>query len=141
MQYFADEAKDEGGLPLINLPDKPVTKRRGKKTGQDGTEGKPFSEEKLSRAQDLICEAWEILDRDVRLDMARKSLSMSPYCADAYVLLAMESDFPKEALEFYQKGVRAGRLALGDNMFKKYAGHFWGYIETRPYMRALYGLA
>lgn len=141
MQYFAAEAGDDGGLPLIDLPDKPVMKRRGKRTGQDGTEVKPFSEEKLSRAQDLIYEAWEMLDRDVRLDMARKALSMSPYCADAYVLLAMESDFPREALEFYQKGVRAGRLALGDNTFKKYAGHFWGYIETRPYMRALYGLA
>lgn len=95
----------------------------------------------LSRAQDLIYEAWEMEDRDMRLDMAHKALSMSPYCADAYVLLAKESDYPREVLELYQKGVRVGRLALGDKMFEEYAGHLWGFIETRPYMRALYGLA
>ena len=39
------------------------------------------------------------------------------------------------------KGVEAGELALGPRGFKEYAGHFWGFLETRPYMRARAGLA
>ncbi len=32
-------------------------------------------------------------------------------------------------------------MALGPEGFKQYAGHFWGFLETRPYMRARAGLA
>ena len=42
---------------------------------------------------------------------------------------------------YYAKGVEAGELALGPQGFKEYAGHFWGFLETRPYMRARAGLA
>ncbi len=31
--------------------------------------------------------------------------------------------------------------AIGVRAFEEYAGHFWGVLETRPYMRALAGLA
>ena len=45
------------------------------------------------------------------------------------------------ALEYYQRGVEAGRRALGEDYFSEAAGHFWGLLETRPYMRALHGKA
>ena len=32
-------------------------------------------------------------------------------------------------------------MALGPRGFEQYAGHFWGFLETRPYMRARAGLA
>ena len=32
-------------------------------------------------------------------------------------------------------------MALGPDGFREYAGHFWGFLETRPYMRARAGLA
>ena len=41
----------------------------------------------------------------------------------------------------FQQGVKASSFALGELSFKKYSGHFWGHIETRPYMRSLAGLA
>ena len=47
----------------------------------------------------------------------------------------------QEALEFFRKGVEAGKKALGPAGFKTYAGRFWGFLETRPYMRARAGLA
>jgi tetratricopeptide (TPR) repeat protein len=100
-----------------------------------------FSAEKLGRAQELICEAWEIDSRQKRLNLARQALKISPYCTDAYVLLAEESQNPQESLEMYEKGVLAGKMALGDLFFRKNAGRFWGILETRPYMRALAGLA
>lgn len=38
-------------------------------------------------------------------------------------------------------GRAAGERALGPDPFRAYAGHFWGAVETRPYMRARLGLA
>jgi tetratricopeptide (TPR) repeat protein len=58
------------------------------------------------------------------------------------VLLAEEeADTLGRALEYYQQGVAAGERALGRAYFKENAGHFWGLMETRPYMRARQGLA
>lgn len=41
------------------------------------------------------------------------------------------------------QGVAAGRRALGEAFFKdrENLGHFWGILSTRPYMRAMEGLA
>ena len=47
----------------------------------------------------------------------------------------------EEARRYYQAGVEAGERALGPSAFEEYAGHFWGVLETRPYMRARAGLA
>ena len=46
-----------------------------------------------------------------------------------------------EARDLYTRGLKAGELALGADAFKEYTGHFWGFLETRPYMRARHGLA
>jgi tetratricopeptide (TPR) repeat protein len=42
---------------------------------------------------------------------------------------------------YYAQGVAAGERALGKERFERDAGHFWGILETRPYMRARAGLA
>jgi tetratricopeptide (TPR) repeat protein len=58
------------------------------------------------------------------------------------VLLAEESARSlAEARDLYARGVEAGELALGPRCFKQDVGHFWGLLETRPYMRARCGLA
>ena len=94
-----------------------------------------------AKAQDVMYEAWERTTSRSRIALARKALSISPLCADAYVLLAKEARSIEEARDLYAKGVEAGELALGPRGFKEYAGHFWGFLETRPYMRARAGLA
>ena len=43
-------------------------------------------------------------------------------------------------IEFLRKVVAIGEKNLGKD-FKEFAGHFWGFIETRPYMRARERLA
>lgn len=90
----------------------------------------------LGQAQELIYNAWEIADPLKRTALARKALKISPDCADAYVLLAQAARTSAKALEFYRKGVEAGARALGPQTFANDAGHFWGLLETRPYMRA-----
>jgi tetratricopeptide (TPR) repeat protein len=87
-------------------------------------------------------DAWEAPSSRRRIELARKALEISPDCTDAYVLLAQEAarSLP-EALDLYRQGVEAGERALGKKAFKEDVGHFWGILETRPYMRARAGLA
>lgn len=100
-----------------------------------------FDREKLDQAQEMIYDAWDEMSRSKRLSMARKALFLSPYCADAYNLLAEHSESSEERMELYERGVKVGRLALGESFFEENVGEFWWLTETRPYMRALAGLA
>ena len=95
----------------------------------------------LSTAQDVIYDAWEQATSTSRIALARKALAISPLCADAYNLLADEAKTPEKARDLYIRGVEAGHLALGPGGFEEFDGHFWGFLETRPYMRARHGLA
>ena len=94
-----------------------------------------------ARAQDLVYQAFDTDDPDERARLVRQALDLWPDCADAYAVLAEQAPSRKAALELYEKGVAAGERALGEEMFREQAGHFWLILETRPYMRARYGLA
>lgn len=92
-------------------------------------------------AQDIMYDAWDAGSRNERIKLAKEALSVSPDCADAYNLLAEEKARTlEESKELYQKGVEAGRRALGEKTFKEDCGNFWGYLPTRPYMRSMAGL-
>lgn len=96
----------------------------------------------LSAAQDVVYDAWETDSRPKRIALARKALKISPLCADAYVILSEETaKNPDEAIGLYRQGVAAGEKALGEAAFRDDVGHFWSFLETRPYMRARQGLA
>ena len=96
----------------------------------------------LDRAQELMYDAWEEPAPKRRAALAKQALEISPDCADAYVLLADETARTHgEAARLYEKGVAAGERALGLRTFADQAGHFWGLLETRPYMRARLGFA
>lgn len=92
------------------------------------------------RAQELIYEAWEARGRR-RRKLARQALDIWPDCADAYVVLAEMTSDASAACELFKKGVEAGKRTIGVETFKQESGHFWGILETRPYMRARLGLA
>ncbi len=106
--------------------------------------GQPFSFEKrtpVEKAQSLMYDAFEA-EGSERIRLAHEALKISPDCADAYVLLAEETaNSLQEARDFYEKGMKAGEKALGEEVFREDAGHFWGIVSTRPYMRARAGLA
>lgn len=132
---FDDEEEDEDFFFDPRASEGDMARAIGSLTGQLEDPG-------LEEAQDLIYEAFDEPDPDIRIEMAREALDISPNCADAYVLLAEEeAETLEEAAEYYQQGVEAGERALGDEYFENYAGQFWGLIETRPYMRARAGLA
>jgi tetratricopeptide (TPR) repeat protein len=93
----------------------------------------------LERAQALIYQALEASGTR-RTRLARQALAISADCADAYVLLAEATDDVHAIRGLYEQGVEAGERALGSDVFATEVGHFWGIVETRPYMRARRGL-
>ncbi|MBI3029330.1 MAG: hypothetical protein HYY64_07470 [Candidatus Rokubacteria bacterium] len=92
------------------------------------------------KAQELAYRAFEARGRR-RVQLARKALDLSADCADSYVILAERTGDLEQARDLYAQGVAAGERALGPQIFAEEAGHFWGLITTRPYMRARFGLA
>jgi len=77
----------------------------------------------------------------MRIKLAREAIGVWPDCADAFVLLAEGMPDPERRAELYRRGVEAAERTLGPARMKEDAGHFWGVLDTRPYMRARYGLA
>ena len=96
----------------------------------------------LGQAQELMYDAWDAANKRDRVALARQALEISDLCADAHVLLAEETAKNLiDARGHYEAGVLAGEKALGRQAFAEDVGHFWGILETRPYMRARAGLA
>ena len=96
----------------------------------------------LDRAQHRIYSAWEAARPATREKRAREALAVSPLCADAHVILAgLAPSGSPECLAAWEAGVAAGEAALGSGGFRDMEGEFWGWLETRPYMRARFGLA
>jgi tetratricopeptide (TPR) repeat protein len=139
LDWSEAEEDDENALPHI---DRRAMERAMALLTREVSDQTEFDDPALARAQDLMYQAWEETNPAKRIALAHDALVVSANCADAYVLLAEdEADTLNRALELYQEGVAAGERALGAKYFKRNAGHFWGLLETRPYMRARAGLA
>jgi tetratricopeptide (TPR) repeat protein len=95
----------------------------------------------LALAQEIADLAWETPQPQEQLDLARQALSVSPDCADAYVLLANQATSRDQARQLLEAGVAAGQRAMGAKTFEASTGRFWLDLRTRPYMRARLGLA
>jgi tetratricopeptide (TPR) repeat protein len=135
-----ENEKNNGNIDDLAIPDPRVMEGFLFRSLDEGNQEEPDSE--LGKAQRIIYEAWDEADPDRRIQLAHKAVEISPDCADAYVLLAEEeAESLQEARDYYLKGIKAGERILGDDFFKENTGHFWGLVETRPYMRARFGLA
>lgn len=96
----------------------------------------------LDRAQELVYDAWEAPSAKRRIALAREALSISPDCADAYLVIVDETDNIAEAHALTVEALEAGRRAIGDQMEQLVAdGAMWLALEARPYLRAIAMLA
>ncbi len=96
----------------------------------------------LDEAQELVYRASEVRSKKRAVDLARRALELSADCVDAYLLLAdLEAKTDEEETSLCRKAVETGRRVLGQKAFQEDAGHFWGLIDTRPFMRAMDRLA
>lgn len=111
--------------------------------GPSATDGLSDEEaDAKAEAQDLAFEAMEAESEAQACKLAKRALAKDPDCVDALVVLGgIESDSPRKMIEALQKAVAAGERSLGAAFIRKNKGHFWGLIDTRPYMRALEQLA
>jgi tetratricopeptide (TPR) repeat protein len=107
------------------------------RTGERG-----YDRGSIGEAQQLVYDAWEETDRQRRHALARRALTLSPLCADAWLLLSELRNLSVDARrEILTRAVCAGRLAIGERTFREDRGNFWLVLETRPYMRARHALA
>jgi tetratricopeptide (TPR) repeat protein len=127
--------------PSADLPDRMAMESAMRELAGKLLGGPPASDTPLGQAQEIVGRAFEEPDSKKRAKLARQALDLSPDCADAYILLAGQAKSGKEALGLYEQAVEAGERAIGPEAFRDHAGHFWGLLETRPYMRARAGLA
>jgi tetratricopeptide (TPR) repeat protein len=94
----------------------------------------------LEQAQQLAFDAMEAEGR-YQTHLARRALEISRDCADAWTILGNRARTSAGAAAHYREAVAAGERALGADFFAEHAGHFWGLVEARPYMRARRALA
>lgn len=100
----------------------------------------PESTTDKDRSQDLVLEAYEeTVPKGKKL--IKQALELDPDNADAYNYLASVEEDVDKALALYRQAIEAGERSLGKKFMEENKGHFWGLIETRPYMRAKAGLA
>lgn len=92
------------------------------------------------RAQARFYEALDAHGR-LRIKLAREAIAIHADCADAWVLLAEEMPDLARRTGLYGQAMAAAERTLGSKSFEEHAGHFWGVIATRPYMRARFGYA
>lgn len=94
-------------------------------------------------AQQLYYDAMEAGTADEEFELLAAALELDPRNVDA--LLAMTRHLPPmppdEEVESMRKLVAVAEERLGKKNFEEMAGKFWGFIETRPYMRARASLA
>lgn len=103
--------------------------------------------EQMSRreeSQELAWDAMEIIHEDEprAAHLCREALSIYPDCVDALTMLAeIESHWEFQYVDRLRAAVAAGRRDLGPRCFEEDRGDFWGLIETRPFMRAMFLLS
>jgi tetratricopeptide (TPR) repeat protein len=92
-------------------------------------------------AQQLVYDAWEAASDEEEESLTYSALKLDPTNVDALLQVAVYAGLDgEEEIEFLRKVVAVAEKNLGKD-FKEFAGHFWGCIETRPYMRARQRLA
>ena|GEM_PF-2239082 len=125
-----------GGLDLIKSL-VALLKAKGKDVNwNDFVNDDGFELTNEERAQDLFYEAMEARSEKRTHALIQQALELDPDNVDARLWMLRTSDAKTggrvEALrEIMEVAVRK----LGAKTFREAAGSFWGFIETRPYMR------
>lgn len=93
-------------------------------------------------AQELAYQAMDAPTNAQAIALAKQALAIDPDCVDAIVALTAANESSVEGvIAGLERAVAAGERSLGAEFFLENKGHFWGMLETRPYMRARHELA
>ena len=123
--------------PSDDLPEMPP--RTMMERAMRGMFGGPAPSDPVAQAQELAYDAMEAAERgDVEraVELAQQACDLHPHCVDALLLLSQAgSENRRELIENLRRTVEVAAEGLGDD-FEEMPGRFWGFHETRPYMRA-----
>ena len=92
------------------------------------------------KAEDLVDEAYDLPSKKARENID-KALALDADCIPAYEFLAETNPNPPAVKVFLEKGITIGRRLFGGEYTRLNLGHFWGLIETRPFMRCMQSYA
>lgn len=100
--------------------------------------GKRSRKDSVWEAQELAYKAMEAATLEDAIRLAGQALHLDKGCLDAMMLIATiaSGGDAQRAVENFSAIVAVGRRRLGEKFFQENEGHFWGILETRPYMRA-----
>jgi tetratricopeptide (TPR) repeat protein len=103
---------------------------------------KPWDMGDRERAQEYAYRAMESPDADEAARWSRRALDYDPANLDARrTLITIEERNVAATIEKLKPAIESEERRLGPEVFENTMGHFYGAIETRPYMRALQDLA
>jgi tetratricopeptide (TPR) repeat protein len=92
-----------------------------------------------SDADEFIDKAWEAETASVQLKWARRALDIDLDSIDGYILVSQHANTRGEQLALLREAVRVGDRLWGPHLKRKDM-QWWGFVGTRPYMRAMHGL-
>lgn len=93
-------------------------------------------------AQELAYRAMQAQGVKERRAWLQRALDVDPECVDAlWIQARMDARSPEDLAQRLETVVETATLRLGPRGFEEGRGHFWGLLETRPYMRARTELA
>lgn len=85
----------------------------------------------------MVFKANEAQSESEHLALLHKALEINPGCVDAEILLSgYECGFLGDRVQRVERATEHAKRLLGQE-FYEWAGHFWGFVETRPYIRGL----
>ena len=90
----------------------------------------------------LLEQALETEDMEESVEFMLKALDHDPSNVDVHLefldIACIDDSYQIPILELLEK---IARQKIGEPLFQENEGHFWGLVETRPYMRVLECLA
>jgi tetratricopeptide (TPR) repeat protein len=129
---------DEGGCKAQRFNPREMLQSMERLLSQAGSTGKTKADE----AQQLVYDAWEAETAEREHELMCQALEADPANADALLYMLDGAGLgAEEEIQTLRDIVAAAEKGLGPKMFKEDAGAFWGFIKTRPYMRARHRLA
>ena len=87
-----------------------------------------FDADAYDAACEILFDAYEEFVGEGLRKPAIRALNMSPYHADAYVVLGRLAKDKNEALKIYERGAQVWEKAFAKD-FKNDIGHYWGIMK------------
>lgn len=108
--------------------------RKGKYVGRS-----VFGPEIEGPADEIVNDAWETEEPAQRIKLARKALAIDLNAIDAYNILGIHAPTLAERISILREAVRIGEMLFAP-VLNDAEMTWWGFIGTRPWMRAQHSL-